>query len=78
MQYVLVYYKNDHTGEYGGRAYAYKTELPLREGDIVIAPTWKGDAPARVMATDIHEGSISPDILPHVKEIVSYGETTDE
>lgn len=76
--YVLVMYRNDYTGNYGGRQYVYKTWMPLVPGDIVVAPTWKGDAPAKVFAIEIPEESISPDILPGVREITEYYLEDDE
>lgn len=72
--YVLVQYENKYTGGYDGKSYAYKTELPLNEGDIVLAPTWKGDAPAKVAAVNIPASSIAESVLPKIKDIVSYAE----
>lgn len=40
--FVKVMYLKD-SGYYSGRSYAYSTNLPLVQGDLVIAPTAKND-----------------------------------
>lgn len=57
-----------------GREYHYvadtsRFERELEVGDIVIAPTYRGDNRARVTAIGISEADVSPEILPKLKTI---------
>lgn len=64
--YVKVkYYKSG--GFYGGPAYTYATELPLRENDQVIAPTAK-EVRMRAVVTEIN----APEPMFPVKSITEY------
>lgn len=63
-----------YDGSYAGRAYSYKTELPLQKGDKVIAPTFKGPVDGIVEETDVPETAIEPRFLPKLKEITEYAE----
>jgi len=50
---VSVQYRKKDSEEYGGRPYSYYTELPLKTGDLVVAPTKWGASPAKVAEVDI-------------------------
>ena len=71
---VKVIYKNDLVGGFTGRAYTYKTELPLNEGDIVLAPVANEDELKRalVVETDVPETEIDPSWADRVKSITQY------
>lgn len=71
---VKVQYRSEYTGKYVGRAYAYKTELDVSVGDIVTAPTYKGDSPARVCETHIVASALQPELLAVLKEITKFYE----
>ena len=74
MKYVTVQYQKPETSTYVGRAYTYRTSLPLREGDLVIAPTYKGDSPARVFEADVPESRVDPAWADKIREITRYQE----
>ena len=50
--YVEVNYKRKN-GEYGGAVYTYNCSIPVKTGDLVLAPTFKGDTPAKVVGIGI-------------------------
>jgi hypothetical protein len=72
MMYVTVRYYKPQLSGYAGMAYTYRTSLPLKAGDKVIAPTKGGDNRAIVLETDVPENSIAPHILPLLREITQY------
>ena len=72
MMYVTVRYYKPQLSSYAGMAYTYRTGLPLKAGDKVIAPTKGGDNRAIVLDADIPESSIAPHILPLLREITQY------
>lgn len=72
MMYVTVRYYKPQLSSYAGMAYTYRTSLPLKAGDKVIAPTKGGDNRAIVLETDVPENSIAPHILPLLREITQY------
>lgn len=72
MKYVSVAYKNEVTGEYTGRAYSYTTELPLKKGDKVIAPTYKGNSQAMVVNDNVPEGMIDERWADKLRAITQY------
>ena len=51
---VKVQYKQDIFG-YSGREYTYYTDMPLKVGDIVMAPTKHGESRCRVSAINVRE-----------------------
>jgi len=71
---IGVCYKSEKTGEYGGRTYNYYTEIAVKVGDIVIAPTSRGDSVARVCEVDVPISTIDERIEPLMKTIVAYAE----
>ena len=72
--YVSVVYKRPGSDEYGGRAYTYKTALPLIMGDRVICPTARGDSPAQVVEVNLPDGRIDERWASAIKEITQYQE----
>lgn len=73
MQIVKVqYYKGEING-YMGREYTYRTDLPLKEGDRVIAPTAK-DPVQRAIVTQVNlpESTIDPSWAERVRTITRY------
>lgn len=65
------YYKPKLNG-YCGNAFTYRTALPLRVGEKVIAPTKGGDNRAIVVETDVPDSRVAPHILPVLREITQY------
>lgn len=74
---VGVKYKNKRTGEFDSATYSYFCELPVSVGEIVSAPTSKGDSIACVVQTDVPEGTIDPKILEVMKTITAYAIMSD-
>lgn len=72
MMYATVRYYKPQLKGYAGMAYTYRTSLPLKAGDKVIAPTKGGDNRAIVLETDVPESSIAPYLLPLLREITQY------
>jgi len=66
----VCYQIKDEPGVYGMQAFTYQTDLPLRVGDVVIAPTRYGDRVARVHQTNVPDGEI--DIRWELKTIEKY------
>lgn len=67
-----MYYKPNMDG-YGGQAYTFRTELPLKAGDKVLAPGGEG-APKKAIITevDLPEGVIDVRWADRVKYIIEY------
>lgn len=65
------YFKPEH-GAYSARGYTYRTELPLRAGDKVIAPTVNGEQKAVITETNLPESVIAPEWAASVRSIVKY------
>lgn len=67
-----MYYKPNLNG-YGGRAYTFRTDLPLKAGDKVLAPGGEGD-PKKAIITevDLPEGVIDVRWADRVKYITQY------
>ena len=64
------YESSEKPGEYRGREYSYFSVIPdLAVGDIVIAPTAKGESMAKVSAIDVPESKVDERILPFLKTI---------
>ena len=67
--YVGVKYEDEHWPRtFKGGEYSYYTELKLKEGDIVEAPTKYGSSYAKVTRINIPEEDIE-NIKPSIKEI---------
>ena len=76
--YVTVRYYRDEVSGYAGRLYTYRTELPLKPGDKVIAPTAKGDNAAQVAEINLPDSAVDPTWADKVKEITRYDTTEEE
>ena len=70
--YIKVKYFKPLDGDYGGREYTYKSDLPLNEGDKVIAPTVHGDMKAIVTAANVPEGQIDERWADKIRTIDTY------
>lgn len=70
--YIKVKYFKPFDEAYGGREYTYKTDLPLNEGDKVIAPTVNGDMKAIVTAVNVPEGQIDERWADKIRAIDTY------
>lgn len=70
--YIKVMYFKDEQGDYGGRPYTYATELPLKVGDKVLAPTVSGDKKALVAQTEVPEGEIDIRWADKIKSVTAY------
>lgn len=55
---VCVQFKSRYRDEYGGPAYTYLADVPLRVGDIVNVPTKYGDSEARVSRVGVPESEV--------------------
>lgn len=66
---VEVVYFDETVNGYGGRGYTYKTELPLKPFQKVLAPTYKGDKKALVTKVNLPDSAIDPAWAYKVKEI---------
>ncbi len=71
---VSVNYKNKQTGDFDGRAYSYYCELDAKVGDIVVAPTAKGDSVARISEVNVPKSRIDERIIPIMKTITAFAE----
>lgn len=67
--YVNVKYQNSDGVTFQNRTYTYKTKLALRVGDLVYAPTYKGDVAAKVVEINVPETKIDERVLPQLREI---------
>ena len=56
--------------QYGGRPYSYETDLALKVGDIVVAPTVSGLNYAKVVRVDVPREEIDPRWRDKLREIV--------
>lgn len=75
---VKVRYKS-HGGEFTSAEYAYNTYLPLVCGDMVLAPTYRGDSAAMVTETNVVPETLPVSVLSVLKEITNYApEETDD
>lgn len=72
---VEVNYANNSRDGFGTRPYSYFCTIPdIKVGDLVKAPTGRGESLARVSAVDIPEYRISSDILGLMKTITEKAE----
>lgn len=76
---VNVKYRDSLTGEYFGRSYSYFCDIPdVQTGDIVIAPTFKGDTEAQIVEVDVPESKVDERVLPLLKTITRRKEDADD
>lgn len=73
---VNVNYKSKD-GRFGGRAYSYFCDIPdAREGDVVMAPTARGESEAVIVETHVAESRVAEHVLPLLKTIIRRKEDT--
>lgn len=77
-KYISVQYARD--GEYGGREYTYidGTETGVNVGDIVVAPTARGDNLARVSAVDVPDSKIDERVMPLIRTIEDFAPSPEK
>jgi len=66
---VSVIFHDGATDTYGGRSYTYRTELPLKQFEKVLCPTYKGLKKGLVTRVNVPETEIDPAWADRVKEI---------
>lgn len=72
---INVQFKDKKNEIFTGQKYSYRCEIPgCKVGDILIAPTAKGDREVRVCAIRVPESSIRANILPLLKTITNRKE----
>lgn len=64
--------------EFCGREYNYFSAIEVRVGDIVVAPTAKGDGIAKVTSVDVPESKIDERVMPLLKTIENLYEGGEE
>jgi len=77
-QIVSVNYKKNDANAFDSRKYNYYCTLPVEVGDLVIAPTAKGDRIACVCEVNIPIEQIEVKVLPLLKEITAYADMEGE
>lgn len=74
MSIVSVQFKSRYSDTYGGKEYAYLSDVPVSEGDIVKVPTKFGDTEAKVARVDVPESEIPSYMeLKHITEAATPG-----
>ena len=72
--YVEVNFKRAN-GDYGGPVYTYNCTIPhIKTGDLVIAPTFKGDTPAKIVGIGISYDEINPRFRDNLRTITERQE----
>ena len=74
---VTVLYYDSLMNAYAGRAYTYRTNLPLKPFQKVLAPTPDGDKKALVVEVDLPESVIDEAFADRVKEIKELDKTAE-
>ena len=69
--YIEVCFKRKD-GKYGGNAYTYNCAFPVKTGDLVLAPTFKGDTPAMVVGIGIAYDEINPKYRDNIRSVKEY------
>lgn len=67
---VDVKLRKSDANEYGGRPYSYETDLPVKEGDIVVCPTINGLNYGKVVRVNVPREEIDPRWRDKLREIV--------
>ena len=66
-------------GEFGGRAFSYRCDISdVQVGDIVKAPTSRGESEAKVLAVNVPAGAVDANLLPVLKTVTEYAESNDQ
>lgn len=66
--YIEVNFKRKD-GQYGGNVYTYNCSIPVKTGDLVLAPTFKGNTPAKVVGIGIAYDEINPKYRDELRTI---------
>jgi hypothetical protein len=67
---VNVFYEDKRNpGNFGGRAYSYRTAIPLGRGDYAAAPARDGESRVYVAEVNVPESRVDERILPLLKTI---------
>lgn len=70
---VKAMYHKPKLNGYGGQAYTFLTDLPLRPGDKVLVPSAEGaEKKAIITEVDLPESAIAPAWADRVKHITKY------
>lgn len=65
---ISVKYEDNYTPKvFGGKSYSYLSDIKVNVGDLVIAPTVRGDKIARVSEIDVPEYKIE-----HIKTYLKF------
>ena len=71
---ISVIYENDTiTNAYGGKAYYYYTNIDVKVGDLVMAPTKYGDKAAMVAEINIPEDKVNTTLKTIVEKVDKFG-----
>ena len=75
--YIEVNFKRKD-GQYGGNVYTYNCTIPhIKTGDLVLAPTFKGDTPAKVVGIGIPYDEINPKYRDDLRTITERYEEAE-
>ncbi len=70
---VKAMYHKPKLNGYGGQAYTFLTDLPLKAGDKVLAPGKEGDPKKAIISeANLPESAIDPAWADRVKHITAY------
>ncbi len=70
MSIIAVQFQSKKTpGEFSGREYNYFSNVELSVGDIIIAPTAKGQSAVRVCRVNVADSEISDHVRPYMQTI---------
>ncbi|WP_409969574.1 hypothetical protein RFF05_06590 [Bengtsoniella intestinalis] len=76
-QIIAVVYENKETGKFEGKPYNYYCNIPVAVGDVVIAPTYKGDSKALVVEIYVNPSTLPAYVLNVLKTISSFVENKE-
>ena len=72
--FIEVQFKRKN-GEYSGSSYTYNCTIPVKTGDFVLAPTQRGDTPAKVVGIGIPYEEINPAFRDSLRTISQIDES---
>ena len=70
--YVKAMYHKPELRGYAGQSYLYKTNLPVKVGMHVIAPTYKGEQKAIITDVNVDASEINPAWADKIREITEF------
>lgn len=65
-------------GEYSGAVYTYNCTIPVKVGDLVKAPTARGDTPAKVIGIGIPYENINATYRDNLRTITERYEEPED